>query len=121
MGAFVKRFLLFLLVACPTPSLAAENGWFGLAYHTGVGWTLNVEEAWVALVVPGSPGARAGVSVGDVVVDLEGCVIPGCGAYKAKDLMQKKVGETLHMRLKRKDGTEYSVAIVAEQEPARSQ
>jgi C-terminal processing protease CtpA/Prc len=94
--------LLFASVA-----LAQSDGYFGFSQQVSVGWRLNVESAVVNYVAPDSPAHNAGIAVGDAITDIEGCAVPGCGAYKAKDLMEKKIGETLTLKLKRPNGQEY--------------
>ncbi|HEX4871224.1 MAG TPA: PDZ domain-containing protein [Nevskiaceae bacterium] len=100
-------------------ALAQADGYFGFSQQVSVNWRLNVESAVVNYVAPNSPAQAAGIAVGDAVTDIEGCVVPGCGAYKAKDLMEKKIGEILNLKLKRPNGQEYTASIKATQRPAQ--
>lgn len=113
----LNRILLGVVLIFPVTALAAGNGWFGFGLRTGIDWTLDIESATVSVITQGSPAERAGISVGDSLLEIEGCGIPGCGAYKAKGLLEKKVGEILRLKLKRQDGQEYSASLAAEAEP----
>ena len=86
--------------------------------EVSVSWTLDVESAVIKGVVPDTPAAKAGVRAGDRIIEIEGCAIPGCGSRKAKKLMTKPMGETLHLKLEHADGTAYSVALVGVPRPA---
>lgn len=115
----MKRLSRVLSVAllC-TPALAlAEEGWFGFSQRVEVGWLLNVESAVVNDVEKSSPAERAGIAVGDAFLSIEDCAIPGCGAYKAKSLMEKTAGEALRLKLKKQNGEEYTAVLVAEPQP----
>lgn len=112
----VRSFLVTVALFLPAVA-SAEEGWFGFSQRVEVSWLLNVESAVVNFVAKGSPADEAGILVNDSFVSIEGCAIPGCGAYKAQDLMTKAVGETLSLKLKRPSGEEYSVALVAKRQP----
>ncbi len=106
-----------LLLAAPLVS-ADDNGWYGLSIATGISLFMNIDSATVNGVRKDTPAAQAGIVVGDVVTDIEGCAIPGCGAFKAKHLLEKPVGQSIRMKLKHADGTEYAVELVAVLKPA---
>jgi C-terminal processing protease CtpA/Prc len=55
--------------------------------------------------------------VGDEVLQVEGTDVPGSKALKLKALMQKEVGQTLRMKLKRPNGESYSVTLTAAKSP----
>jgi len=104
---------LFLCLAVFPAAAFAEPGWFGLSQRVEVSWAMNVDSAVVNHVAEGSPADRAGIAVGDALTSIEGCAIPGCGAFKAKGLMEGAVGETLNLKLRRQDGAEYAASLVA--------
>ena len=85
----------------------------------GSGFFLNptVKSAAITKVVANSPAAEQKLAIGDEIVEVEGRTVAGSKAKELKPLMQKSVGETLHLRLKRKSGQLYSAALVAAPRP----
>ena len=94
--------------------------YFGFAIKVGVDWTMDLDEATIGDVFPDSPAAKAGIVKGDSIIDIEGCAVPGCGAYKAKKLMAKSLGEPLHLHLKHADGSTYKTTVIGIAPPART-
>lgn len=113
----MKRLLPLAALLLPLTATSAEPGFFGFALTTSITWTMDVESATVRTVIPGSPAAKAGLVVGDSVVAVEGCAIPGCGALKAEKMLEKPVGEALHLKLKRANGTVYDATVIAGPRP----
>jgi C-terminal processing protease CtpA/Prc len=118
----MKRFLLgLLLLAALTQQLSAgEKGWFGFGVAVELeGFILNPTLKAVKLdtVEPKSPAAEKGLAVGDEVLQVEGTDVPGSKALKLKALMQKEIGQTLRMKLKRPNGESYSVTLTAAKSP----
>ena len=110
--------LLFVVTLISTGALfAAEKGWFGFSVAIGAEtiFSLNpvIRAIKIADVEPDSPASRAGLQKADEVLELENVKVAGKRANELKPLMQKSVGETLHLRLKHSDGREYSAALVA--------
>lgn len=97
----------------------APPAFFGYSIKVDVDYTLDLESALITAVVADSPAAKAGIAKGDHVIEIEGCAAPGCGAYKAKRLMAKAIGEPLHMKLKRADGTAFSTTLIGTTPPAK--
>lgn len=48
-------------------------------------------------VISKSPADKAGLKVGDRVLSIQGCKIPGCSASKAKEYLKSKSGTLLHL------------------------
>ncbi|MEY2506011.1 MAG: hypothetical protein QOH01_340 [Verrucomicrobiota bacterium] len=118
----MKRLLLCVLLVGAWTQLACagEKGWFGFGVAIkGEGFFLNpiLASATVDVVQPKSPAAEKGIAVGDEVLQIEGTDVPGTRALKLRPLMQKEVGQTLHLKLKRANGETYSVALVAATPP----
>lgn len=111
---------LIVMVVC-APVIANEEGWFGFSQRVEVGWLLNVQSAVVNHVDKASPAEKAGISVGDAIISIDGCDIPGCGAYKAQGLMEKPVGQPLHLKLRKPDGQVYSATLIPIRSPQREQ
>ncbi|MFL6590936.1 MAG: PDZ domain-containing protein [Chthoniobacterales bacterium] len=108
-----------VLAVCAHGLPAGQKGWFGFgAAITGDGiFNPTVLSAKIDTVEPHSPAAEKGIAVGDEIVQVENTEVTGHKARELKPLMEKQVGETLHLRLKRSNGETYSVAIVAAQSP----
>lgn len=64
-------------------------------------------------VTAGMPAAAAGISVGHTIVEVEGRKVAGAKAKELQPLMRKQVGEAIQLKLKRPDGSIYSVTLIA--------
>ena len=65
-------------------------------------------------LVAGGAAEKAGVLVGDQILKIADCAIPGCPADDAKDLMKRNKGESVSFLIKQADGTELTKTVVAE-------
>jgi C-terminal processing protease CtpA/Prc len=112
-----KLFLALLLLAFAfiAAAKAGEKGWFGFNLKiAGEGFfNPTVRSVTVASIAPQSPAAAQPIAVGDQIIQVENTEVPGHKASELKPLMQKQVGETIHLRLKRPSGETYSVTLVA--------
>lgn len=107
---------LVLLAAGSLTALAGERGDFGFIVHVETeGFFLDptLRTITVEKVHPQSPAARNGVLVGDQVIEVEGLSVDGRKAKDIAPLVEKSVGESLHLRLKRPSGEQYRVELVA--------
>jgi C-terminal processing protease CtpA/Prc len=116
------RALLILLAVwlLSTAALAAEKGWFGFAIAVDAeGLSLNptLRSITVQKIFASSPAALAGLASGDSVVEVEGIVVAGTKADVLKAALQKSVGETLHLKIRRGAAAVREVSMVAEHEP----
>ena len=104
-----------LLLATVVAIADDGKGWFGFAANIDVDGMLRptVQSIRIDTVVAGSPAASQGLATGDYVVEAEGLAVPGCNARELQARMEKHVGETLHLRLKRTSGEVYSANLVA--------
>jgi C-terminal processing protease CtpA/Prc len=116
-----KQLLVLCAVFCSsvtsTAVLAAEKGKMGLSLDIEVeGGFFNptLSEVTVKTLVAGGAAEKAGVLVGDQILKIADCVIPGCPADDAKDLMKKNKGESVHFLIKQADGTELTKTVIAE-------
>jgi predicted metalloprotease with PDZ domain len=101
--------------------LGAEKGWFGLAVSVDVdGLSLNptLRTITVQKVFASSPAASVGMAPGDTLVEVEGIVVAGTKADIIKTAMQKSVGQTLHLKIRRSTADIREVALVAVPKPA---
>ena len=95
--------------------MAAEKGWFGFGLKVaGSGFlSLTVHSVTVESIAPHSPASEQSIAVGDEIIQVEEITVPGRRAWELKPLIQKQVGETVHLRLKRPGGQIYSVTLIA--------
>lgn len=111
--------LAFALVFTSSIS-AAEKGWFGFGLKVeGSGFlSFTVKSVTVESIAPHSPASEQHIAVGDEIIQVEETTVPGRRAWELKPLLQKQIGETIHMRLKRPTGQIYSVTLTAAKPPA---
>jgi serine protease Do len=72
----------------------------------------NASGAVVTQVEPNSPGAKAGLKVGDVIVELNGKTVSDAGELQAQ-VGQKQPGTTLHLKVLR-DGSSVDLPVTLE-------
>lgn len=102
-------------------ALGGEKGWFGLtvsAEAEGLSLNPTLRSITVQKVSASSPAAVAGMAPGDTVVEIEGIAVAGAKANLLKATMQKSVGETLHLKIKRAVGELREISMVAVPKPA---
>ncbi|HEY6620002.1 MAG TPA: PDZ domain-containing protein [Steroidobacteraceae bacterium] len=107
------------LLFAPLGAYAAEKGWFGFALAIDADGILNprLRSIKVDKVFPASPAERAGLAAGDMIVEIEGIVVDGAKADALKTAMQKSVGETVRLKIKRGADAARDVALVAAPKP----
>jgi C-terminal processing protease CtpA/Prc len=113
-------FSFFLAAALTHSAFAAEKGWFGFGVAIkGEGFFLNpiLRSVTIDTVEARSPAAEKGLAIGDEIIQLETTEVAGHRALELKALMQKVVGESLHLKLKRPNGETYSVTLIAAKKP----
>jgi C-terminal processing protease CtpA/Prc len=105
--------VLFMLAASAS---AADQGYFGIGVSVDAdGFFLNptVKSIKVDKVTPNSPAAKAGVSPGDLLVEIEGHPVPGTKADVLKPYMQREVGQSTRFLVKKTSGEVVSLVLVA--------
>jgi C-terminal processing protease CtpA/Prc len=118
----MKKIAFFFLLAAAMihSAVAGEKGWFGFGVTIkGEGFFLNpiLRAVTVDTVEARSPAAEKGIAIGDEIIRLENTNVAGHRALELRPLMQKVVGEPLHLILKRPNGETYSVTLVAAKKP----
>jgi C-terminal processing protease CtpA/Prc len=114
MKKLALAFLLLVFVC--TGATAGEKGWFGFGVKVaGEGFFLNptVRSITIESIAPHSPASKQHIAVGDQITQVENTEVAGHKASELKPLMQKQVGETVRLRLKRPNGETYSVTLTA--------
>ena len=116
--------LVSALTAFYSPmSVAEEKGWFGLGFSVeSEGFSLNptIQSVKIEKLAAPSPGSRAGLMVGDIVVSVQGIACAGAKADDLKAAMKKSVGETLRLKAKRGTAEPFEVSLVAIAKPPSS-
>jgi C-terminal processing protease CtpA/Prc len=102
-----------LLLGLTAPAYGAEPD-YGFGMRASVNWRLQLSAAEVHSIRAGSAAARQGMADGDQIVAIDDCGIPGCGARRAEKLLNTVDGKARHFRLRRADGSEYSVWLSPE-------
>ena len=62
-----------------------------------------VRTVTIQSVAPQSPAARAGLAVGDVILEADNLPLAGLKMSELREAMAKAVGETLHLKVRRAD------------------
>jgi len=112
---FLPALLLCLLVGA---AWAADRGYIGLAITVdGEGFFLNptLKSVKVETVVPNSPAALAGMRAGDLIVEVEGHAVAGTKADVLKSYLQRDVGQSTRMLVRKATGETVAVVLVAAQ------
>jgi len=113
-------FCFFLAAALTHSAFAGEKGWFGFGVAIkGEGFILNpiLRSVTVDSVQARSPAAEKGIGIGDEIIRMDTTDVAGHRALELRSLMQKVVGEPLHLILKRPNGETYSVTLTAAKKP----
>jgi C-terminal processing protease CtpA/Prc len=115
-----RSLMLLLLVTCLTwqlPTFAKnQNGRIGLGVKAdgdGPFWNPVIRSLTVVPVPPGLPASQAGILVGDEITEIDGKTVAGAIGSELGALMEKAPGETLNLKLVRKDGGHISVSLIA--------
>jgi len=116
-----KKILLLSAAFCSvfisTAALAADKGKIGLSLDIAVeGGFFNptLSSVKVKQLVAGGAAEKAGVLVGDQILKIADCAIPGCPADDAKDLLKKNKGESVSFLFKQADGAQLTKTVIAE-------
>jgi len=105
-------FLLFVLLA-PT-AIAKPLLGFGIAATTAGFFSTTLTEVKVESVLPGSPSERAGLKVGDSIIEMNGKAIKGAnGLTMKKTLGAVKPGENVTLKIQRPNQGLLVINIVA--------
>ena len=108
--------LIFIALLFSYSSLAEERGRIGLTLDITTGGIFSHEltELKVKSIDSNSPAEKAGIKVGQKILSIDGCKIPGCSASKSKKLLTRKPGDILPLLIERSDGTQVLIQILVE-------
>lgn len=80
-------------------------------------WNPTVKAAKVAKVSPGSAAEQAGIRAGDHIVEIEGRQVAGAKASDLQPYMQREVGQSVKLLIRRPSGEIKSISLVAGPKP----
>src|ERR1700682_4925415 len=103
-----------LLFVASLATARGERAWYGFHVKPETsGFPLNpiVDSVKIDDIKRGSVAETKKIRIGDEILEAEGRTIPGARALSLLFLLKKQPGDWLHLRLRRPDGANYSVAI----------
>lgn len=114
----MKKTIHSLLIAsllCLATAQAGEPGGFGFNAAISVNGVFSptLVAVKIAKVNPNSAADKAGMKIGDEIIEIDGHQVPGAKASDIQQLMVKEVGQTVAMKLKRENGEVFSLKMVA--------
>lgn len=101
-------------------AVAAGSGYLGLALAVnGEGFFLNptIRSIKVQKVNAGSPAARAGIAEGDEIVEVEGRPVAGAKARDLQPYVERNVGETVRLTVRKPNGDVRQLSVKTEAKP----
>ncbi|BFM09980.1 hypothetical protein R50072_01330 [Simiduia litorea] len=107
------RVVALFLAIVSSYTIAAEHGEKGFKMDVNVSgfFSPEVTKATIISVVKNSSAEKSGIVVGDDVIAIDGCEIPGCSASKAKKSLQKNAGEIVVLTMKNPEGKTYLASV----------
>ena len=113
-----RTLALFLVLALAGSALAADaKGWFGFDAKAEIQGEPSPDPMLASLqvesVAPASPAAKAGLAAGDQIVAIQGTTVNGTHATAVRTVMQKAVGESINLTIKRGTAAPRVVTLTA--------
>jgi C-terminal processing protease CtpA/Prc len=114
---------LFLLLsgAVSLVDAAASDGWFGLTLNVDADGFFHpvVRSIKVQAVVPNSPAAKAGLEVGDVVLEAQGVKVAGAKPAELRPAFKTSVGDKWRIKVQHATAKPREVVLTAAAKPVR--
>lgn len=109
----IFKLVVTLLLIGSLNVLAAEQVKLGISGKVSADgfFSPKVMSFIIEKVTANSPADKAGIVVGQKIVSIDDCKIPGCPASEAKQLMRKESGEILQLLLENEDGSQIPVKV----------
>ncbi|OUR62476.1 hypothetical protein A9Q74_04790 [Colwellia sp. 39_35_sub15_T18] len=104
----ITTFLLLSISFSSTARIKLGVIW---KYEASGFFSPKIDSLIVKEVSQGSLGYESGLLVGDSVISIQDCKIPGCSASKAKGFLKNKKIDTLRMTVKRNNGELVKIRI----------
>jgi C-terminal processing protease CtpA/Prc len=116
----IRLLPLLVALAIANPLVAAQKGFIGIALDgkadPGSGFSFlnpTLMSAWVKSIVPKSPADGHQITIGDIVLEIDGLPVPGCKLSALKTKLAVEAGQTIRLKLKRSNGEIYTVDLTA--------
>jgi C-terminal processing protease CtpA/Prc len=97
-----------------------EKGWLGLTFTVDTGGTADspiVELIKIESVTPGSPAAKAGLAVDDIVTAVQGIAIPGAKMQELQAATKISVGQIVKLNIKHGEGQPHDISLISVAKP----
>jgi carboxyl-terminal processing protease len=114
--AVLRYLLAAFLAAAMFSAHAGGKGYLGINIKVegeGAFWNPTLKSVKVANVVPGSPAERAGITSGDLIVEVEGKQVLGAKTNELQPYMHREAGEQVKLVVKKPSGEVKPVSVVA--------
>lgn len=108
--------LFALLLSVSSAAWAGERGYFGFTLSidgNAMLWNPTLRSVKIDKVSPASPAALAGMVSGDEIIEVAGKPLPGAKGSDLKAHVEKDIGQSLQIKLRRANGEEVAVTLVA--------
>lgn len=109
-----------VLALFSSSATAAEKAWYGFHIDPKTeGFPLNpiVRSVMIDKIKAGSPADAQKMRIGDEIIEAEGRAVPGTRALQLINILNKKPGERLRLRLRRPSGERYEVTLTGIKKP----
>lgn len=119
-AAAVRAVVLLAALAGGALPCAAERGFLGIGISIdGEGLVINrlVKAVRVERVVQGSPAARAGITLGDEIVEVDGRTVRGSRVSELQPLLDQPAGRALRLVVRKPSGQLVELRPVLESRP----
>ena len=108
--------LLALFLSLSSAVWAGERGFFGFALSIdgdGKFWNPTLRSVKIDSVSPTSPAGLAGLASGDEILEVAGKPVSGAKGKELKADVEKDIGQSLQLKLRRANGELATVTLVA--------
>ncbi len=114
-------FAFLILLSALAPSLQAEGakGWLGFGLHVDADGFFHptVRSITVDKVLPDTPAAKAGIVVGDLLVEVEGIKVAGAKASELQPSLHHAAGDAVHLKIQHGSEAPRAVTMIAAVKP----
>lgn len=119
----IRRLTLafLILLGALAPSLHAEGakGWLGFGLNVDADGFFHpvVRSIKVSKVLPGTPAEKAGIAVGDLLVEVGAIKVAGAKGDELQSAMHLTVGDTVQLKIQHGADAPRAVTMVAVAKP----
>lgn len=108
------RYKLFIFILVTTPCFASSDGSLGIGVDVEVSgyFSPSVENMIVQSIQAGSLAELAGLMVGDKVISINSCDIPGCSVSYVRRAMDSNEAGNIEFLVEREHGSTLSLTVV---------